>query len=446
MATATCSEPRVALRLPPRWTQLRPHPQQELIWTSDKRFKIIVAGARSGKSENVKRWAALRAILHPIEHPETPIGRYLFSAPTQDQATHLFLDELEAFLPPVLVRSVKRSSPPEFRLIHGTTIRIVGLDRPMRSEGEPWHGIVVDEFSECRADVMRYLRPMVSTEGQEGWLILLSRPRGARHMQELFEAAYGKEDWLPLHWTSESILSADEIKSAKADLDELEYRSEYLAEFVTYAGRAYHQFEPAVHVVPDIAYNPGRDLVFSFDFNVDPGVASVCQEAELTRAIGEVFIPRNSRTEIVCNRLVNDWGHHKGKVYVYGDATGGGRHSATARDVRSDWAIVQDILERAFPGRVYFRVPKANPRERARVNAVNWRLRDATGAVGLKLSARGCPNLIRDLSQTMLLEGGSGEIDKGSDPKVSHLSDSLGYFIVQEFPVGGRAKARSEVY
>jgi hypothetical protein len=43
--------------------------------------------------------------------------------------------------------------------------------------------------------------------------------------------------------------------------------------------------------------------------------------------------------------------------------------------------------------------------------------------------------LVRDFEGVRLVEGGSGEIDKKSDSKLSHLSDAIGYYLWREFPV-----------
>jgi len=45
------------------------------------------------------------------------------------------------------------------------------------------------------------------------------------------------------------------------------------------------------------------------------------------------------------------------------------------------------------------------------------------------------PHTARDLEGTRLVEGGGGDIDKKSDPMLSHLSDALGYYVVYRFPV-----------
>ena len=435
-------------RLTPRWYQLRYHPEQETFRTEFERFTVINAGARAGKSEVVKRWSTEEFLTHPRHHPEFPRGRYLCAAPTQDQATNLWLEKPEgllAFIPDHFVLNVRRSNPPQITLAQGTIIRIVGLDKPMRSEGEPWDGIIVDEYSECKANVWRYIRPMLSTPGREGWAVLLSRPRGAAHLKKLYDEAPMKTGWRALHWTSESILSAEEITAAKADMDELEYRSEYLAEFVTYEGRAYHAFDRSVHVKADLPYDPKKDLLIFLDFNQAPGIAVIGQEeGDVTLIIGEVYIPRGSTTDVVCEKLIEDWGKHPGRVIFYGDTTGG--YGGSAKLAGSDWTIVKDMLRPVFKGRIFFRVPKQPPGERARINSLNRRLKTADGKPHLLINGNTAKHVPGDFEQTMLLEGGVGKVDKRSDLTVSHLTDAIGYYTAKEFPVLGKPKATSKAY
>jgi hypothetical protein len=148
--------------------------------------------------------------------------------------------------------------------------------------------------------------------------------------------------------------------------------------------------------------------------------------------IGEVHIPRNSTTPAVCRKIALDWGDHGGPVHVYGDATGGARGSARVQG--SDWDLVRAELRPVFGDRLSIRVPPANPQERARVNAVNSRLMSAAGDIRLMVDPLKAPNVVKDLEGVRLLAGGSGELDKRADPKLSHISDALGYYVQRVFP------------
>ena len=97
---------------------------------------------------------------------------------------------------------------------------------------------------------------------------------------------------------------------------------------------------------------------------------------------------------------------------------------------------VTDCL-RCFSGvdRVYFRVPLSNPRERDRVNSVNSRLLNTKGEIRMMVDPTKAPQTVRDFEGVVVIEGGSGEIDKHVDPERTHLSDAVGYHLWQEYPV-----------
>jgi hypothetical protein len=247
------------------------------------------------------------------------------------------------------------------------------------------------------------------------------------------------------------------------DLDQLSYEQEYEASFVNFQGRAYYPFEESIHCANlRDRYNPRGDLVLCMDFNVNPGTAVIAQEMELpliksglapikiggaellgnmlapptsgTGVIGEVHIPNNSNTPAVIRKFIKDWGRHEGRVFVYGDATGGARKTSATEG--SDWDLVKNGLYDHFGSdRIFIRVPPSNPSERSRVNAVNTRLKSGSDEVHMMVDPVAAPNVVKDFEGVRLLEGGSGEIDKKHDPELTHLTDGLGYYIVKEYPV-----------
>ena len=414
-----------------RWTTLRPHKQQQQYLRSTARFNVVPAGRRSGKTECAKR----RGILKAITETKWLDSWFVFAAPTHGQAKRIFWPDLKAMIPKELVRGVPSEGSLSIRLVNGAEITVLGLDAPERVEGRPVNGVVLDEYGNMKETVwMEHLRPALSD--RRGWVDFIGVPEGRNHYYDLYKNAQSDEtgDWATFTWTSEDILDADEIAAAKRDLDELTYNQEYRASFVTFEGRAYHSFDAVVHCARDLPYAPNEDLIFCFDFNVSPGVCVVCQEHHnQTHVIGEVYIPNNSNTPAVCNRLIADWKDHTGRVLCYGDATGGAR--GTAQIQGSDWDLIKNTFRPAFGSRVKYRVDKANPKERVRVNSMNSRLMGADGTVKLLVDVAKAPMAIKDLEGVRLLAGGSGEIDKKGDPKLTHLTDALGYYIVKRHPV-----------
>lgn len=328
----------------------------------------------------------------------------------------------------------------------GAQLMIVGLDRPQRIEGIPIDGIDIDEIAEVKRESWEQsIRPALSTPGRPpGWAWFTGRPKGRGLFYDLYSNAGHREGWESFTWTSATVVDPAEIEQARQDLDPLTFAQEYEAQWVSFEGLAYYQWDPAKHL-RDVEYHPGKPLVLCFDFNVDPGVAAIVQELTLpgeseprTCVVGEVHIPRNSNTPAVCRRIAKDWGHHTGDVYLYGDPAGGARH--TSQTDGTDWDLVRETLRPTFGDRIRNRVERKAPYVRDRVNAVNSRLCSTSGVVRFAVNPRRAPNVVKDFEGVTLLEGGSGEIDKkGCEERgLTHLSDAIGYYVEAKYPVTGK--------
>jgi len=294
-----------------------------------------------------------------------------------------------------------------------------------------------------------HIRPTLSDRRGAAWFVGV--PEGRNYYYDLVQHAKADPtgDWGAWGWHSDTVLPAEEIESARRDLDDLVFRQEYGGEFVAWQGQAYYAFSPALHCRP-CAYDPAAPLLLCFDFNVSPGVCAVCQrrptaDGPVVEVVGEVWIPRNSNTQHVCRKLLADWGDHAGAVICYGDPSGGATGSAKVQG--SDWDIIRAELRPAFGARLSFRVPRQAPRERARVNTVNSRLRNSLGECRLFVDPQRAPHVVKDLDGVAVLEGGSGEIDKrpGKAHDLTHISDALGYFLHYEWGVGNPQRIYREL-
>lgn len=438
-----------------RWTKLNYHPVQQALWKCNSRFIVNPAGRRSGKTELAKR----RLIKQAISYCDGMEGRFIFSAPTHSQARDIYWSDIKAMVPNIALKTPKKpwksisESACTMILWSGAKIIVAGMDKPERIEGPPIIHIVLDEFGNMKEKVwVEHVRPALSTIGMMGSAHIIGVPEGRNHYYHIAKQAQinmkksdkWEDSWSYFHWPSSDVLPDAEIKAAKRDLDELTYRQEYEASFVNFTGRAYHAFDEFENVKLNLPYDKQGSLVFCFDFNVEPGTATILQEHDIgTCVIGEVYIPRNSNTEKVCSKLISMYGKHEGSVLCYGDATGGARGSAKVTG--SDWAIIYNRLHPVFGDRLFIRVGKSNPRERDRLNAVNSRCKNVFGERRLFVDSVKCPKTREDFEGTILLEGGSGEIDKRHDPMKSHLTDGIGYYIIRRWPVGQRTKNEENV-
>lgn len=449
----------------PRWVKLRAHKVQRAYWNSPHRFNTVPAGRRSGKTELAKRKLVMRA----MSAATTWVPRFFCAAPTRDQAKRIYWEDIKALTPQWTLARSPSESDLCLTYINGAQIWVVGLDVPQRIEGQPWDGGVIDEIGNTKATAWpANIRPALSD--RLGWCDLIGVPEGRNHYYDLDRKAKAEmkskgaaSEWGSYTWFSADILPASEIESAKRDLDPLTYSQEYEGSFISFEGRCYYPFSENTHTAR-LAYDPKQPIAFCFDFNVEPGVCAIIQEQRLpgqyvhdsrtgviilnnpiigTGVIGEVHIPRNSNTPAVCRKIIADWGKHQGPVRCYGDATGGNR--GTAKVDGSDWDLIKRDLGAHFGDKITYRYHSANPRERARINAVNSRLKTRTADIKLLVDPSKAPHVVKDFEGTPLLKGGSGEIDKKKSPELSHISDAIGYYIEYEFPVSGENVTRLSI-
>lgn len=449
-------------------------------WQLAARFRDAVCGRRFGKTflgkAEIRRAVRLAASCGVSVEDEI-----WYCAPTFKQGKRVFWKRLKQAIPPSWRRGKPNETECSITTAAGHVVRIVGLDSYDNLRGSGLFFVLVDEWADCTyAAWEEVLRPMLSTcryvlDGVQrigGHALRIGTPKGFNHCYETYLDGQGRE---PDHksWLYTSLqggnVPAEEVEAARRSMDELSFGQEYEASFVNFEGRAYYQFLRTTHAVQALTYDDRLPLVFCFDFNVDPGIAAVCQEQPMpgqferndegqpnkarplmgTGVIGEVWIPRNSNTIAVCRKLLKDWGEHKGAVICYGDATGGSRGSAKV--LGSDWDLIKATLRHGddefegFGDRVEFRVPASNPAERARVNAMNTRIQNSYGEVRLMVDPIKAPRVMKDLEGVTLLKGGSGEIDKKINPEMTHISDALGYYVAKEYPIYNNRLGQAEL-
>ncbi len=457
-----------------RFEKLRRHAGQQRYWLSRKRFNLAHPGRRAGKSEIAKR----RLVERATEGTKYRSPRFCAAAPTFTQAKAIYWEDLKRMVHPLAMRGPPIETTLTIKLWHGGELFVMGMDRPERIEGPPLDHIVLDEYANMKAKVWgEHVRPALAD--RDGTADMIGVPEGRNHYFKLSEIAKAQAlepdgGWGYHHWHSSEILAAGEIEAARRDLDDLTFEQEFGGEFVMFGGRAYYGFGEYSRAKLRERYDPNRTLIVCLDFNVSPGVAAIAQEMRLpvgpvtdpthcgpgdtvglepygTAVIGEVHIPDNSTTPAVCRKILADWKGHRGQVEVYGDATGGSRGSAQTEG--SDWDLVRNILakgdeeETGFGPRAKFMVKTANPTERARLNAMNSRFRSSAGLIRMMVDPIHAPNVILDLEGVVTLAGArDGEIDKKKYPKLSHITDGLGYYVEFRFPVASREWSEVRVH
>jgi hypothetical protein len=211
------------------------------------------------------------------------------------------------------------------------------------------------------------------------------------------------------------------------------YRQEVLGEYLnSRADRAYHCFNPNVHVIPH-RYDSRKLLLWSLDFNVAPMSSVLLQWDEHRLAVIDEIVLERATTEEACLEFENRYKGHSGSIEIFGDASGRNMHTTGT----TDYLTLQNSLSRSGFKRTRLRVPSSNPPVLSRVRKVNALLTNALGEVRLEIDPR-CKELIKDLEEVMF-KPDSGVIDKLRDPQRTHASDALGYVLWELFAEKAKA-------
>lgn len=451
-----------------RWTPVNPDPRQLAFFTSEAPVNVCYAGRRSLKTEAAKR-RCLLAALRPSPYPKR---RYFLCGPTNDQSKFIFWNDLLAYLPDWALATGSRDrdishSDLTVSLRSGATIKVAGLDKPARIEGDFWDGGVIDEFADCKPNVLQeHVLPMCVRPGS--YVDVIGVPSGRNHFYQLVQQIEAGElaHARTFHWKASEVLhlylgtehAETFLAQAKATMDEDTYDQEFNASFVSVRDICYYCFNAADHVEP-CEYDPKATLFVGFDFNVSPGCAILAQERrykgsnpkvdrteDVTCCIDEIWIEQNSNTRKVCAELLRRYGAHEGEVWIYADSSGGSGHSSQTQG--SDLDLIEKCLSPVFgsrtisdaggvlmsyPSRLTMDVPNANPAVRARINSVNARLKAVDGTIRTRIDPK-AKHLIRDLEGVQYKKG-SCDIDKAGAPDLSHISDAFGYYCHRRHPM-----------
>ncbi|MBI5467889.1 MAG: hypothetical protein HY891_02045 [Deltaproteobacteria bacterium] len=388
------------------------------LWTENKRFAVVPAGRRSGKTELAKRKLVISM---PLKKPWTD-PRYFAAAPTKDQAKRIFWNDLKGFIPGKWIRKVYETDLC-VQTVFGSELWVIGLDKPQRIEGTPWDGGVLDEYANMKPGAWgENIRPALSD--RRGWCWFIGVPEGLNHYKDLVDYAKSgaDPDWGVYSWHSSEILLEEELEAARRVLDTRTFRQEYEASFEGGSARVYYAYDPVRHEDGQIGLDPGSALIVCCDFNVDPCVWEFAQTDGKSVFVIDELIMRNTNTVEMGRAALERYGRHRGGVIVYGDAAGMSRSTAG----KSDYALLSEL---GFKDQ---RIKKANPPVRDRVNAVNAMLCNTNDEIRLRHHPR-CVSLRKDFEKIEWMENGA-QINKSS-PDRTHAADALGYYIECEFPL-----------
>lgn len=419
-----------------RWYPLKDHPVQLALINDEKRFKVVPAGRRSGKTERAKRFVTKKA----MKRLKSPLP-YFVAAPTRDQVKRIYWNDLKRLaFTSVLGSSAVSESELTIRFPNGNSIVLIGLDQPQRIEGQLWGGGIVDEIADVKDTAWaENISPALDTVNPEmpdyrAWCWLIGVPEGLNHYYDLAEYARtsGDKDWGLYHWTSEEILPADVIEAAKRRMSARQYRQEYKASFETAEGKIYEDYSSANHTTSTI--KPTDQLLWMHDFNFTPMSSAIGVRVGNSLFLMDEIILTSAIAKQSAIEFVERYKEHANKsVIIYGDPAGkaGEKHGHG-----SDYTEMEQVL-RANGWTVERRVKAAAPAIRDRQNAVRAKIKNAKGEVSLYVNVQRCPYAHKGLA-TVTTKPGSSFQEEVSD--YQHITTAIGYCVEYEWPIRAEKK------
>jgi hypothetical protein len=222
----------VQLRLP------RPHPAQSEVLANRRRFNALCCGRRWGKT-TIAMEVIVRLLLEGKPAAWfAPTYRLLKDAWAQIKQT----------LEPVTERSLEAE---RLEVIGGGSLECWSLDKPDAGRGRAYAGIIIDEAAivpNFEAAWEQSVRAQLSDYRGEAWF--LSTPKGtASYFHTLYQRGQAHEPgWASwqMPTATNPFIDAQEIADAQADLTDLAFAQEYLAQFVVWAGAVFRRITDCV--------------------------------------------------------------------------------------------------------------------------------------------------------------------------------------------------------
>ncbi|OFW84190.1 MAG: hypothetical protein A2018_06725 [Alphaproteobacteria bacterium GWF2_58_20] len=216
-------------------TGYRPRPLQARLHRGLRRFNVLVAHRRFGKT--------VFCINHLIHAALTcPHARPFFGyvAPFRNQAKSIAWDYLKSYtraLPGVKYNE----SELRCELPGNRNIQLFGADNADALRGLYLDGVVMDEYAQMNPRVWpEIIRPMLAD--RMGWAIFIGTPRGRNGFWMLYEKARQGNDWLAATFRASEtgVIAAGELAALREGMSEDQYAQELECSFDAAIPGAYY--------------------------------------------------------------------------------------------------------------------------------------------------------------------------------------------------------------
>lgn len=212
----------------------------------EKRFSVVVAHRRMGKTVSAINHLIKAAILNKKEAP-----RYAYIAPTYGQAKRVAWDYLVKYATPM--GGTENIS--ELRVdFWGRRIQLYGSDNPESLRGQYFDGVILDEIGDQNPKIWTdIVRPALAD--RLGWCLFIGTPKGHNHFKELRDRAEREADWglLEFKASQTQVIAPSELIAAKSEMGDDKYLQEFECSFDaavegSYYGQIINDLEEKRHI------------------------------------------------------------------------------------------------------------------------------------------------------------------------------------------------------
>lgn len=390
------------------------HPSQKNILETAKRFNHLRCGRRFGKTTLIEELSSIALDGHRV-------GIWF---PTYKDLSEVWKDLKKTYGPLIQKQNEQLK---QIELVTQGLIDFWSMEEPDSGQGRKYHRAIIDEAAKAPKLYQAWentIRPTLTD--YRGDAFILSRPKGKNNgFYQLEEKHRQFDNWNFFHYTTydNPHIATDEIEEAKNQLDDINFRQEYLAEYVDANDRPFlYAFDEKKHVIPEYKPNPHLPLLLSWDFNKLPMTCLVGQQTDLkTVYIFQEYSMDNGSTPELSERLLADLQPWMYNIEVTGDATGRNR-SALTRGNLNHYRVMKDIFQLSDD---QIRVPSVNlalSDSRVLCNSV---LKNANVQI-----TSNCKRLIKDWLMAMVND--EGELIKNTTFP-AHSFDAGRYFLHATF-------------
>lgn len=402
--------------------QLKEHPLQNAAYRTDKKFIGLACGRGSGKSL-IAKYRIVRALAETT-NVANPI--YFYLLPTEAQAKRVAWTDMLGMIPKEWIKKLNVQDK-TIETHYGSTLYVLGGDKPARLEGVQWSGGVVDEACDYRPGVFdRSLIPALTHNCRFCYRIGVPKrfgPSSSEFRKWFFEDA---DDRFCASWPSSDIVEPSVLASMKRSLAPDDYDEQFNATWLSAKGGAYVEFDERFNIYGQIYYDSTRPIVVSSDFNVDPmSWVLMHQVGDYLIVFDEIRI-KNTTTQRTLDELYRRYPFHKAGWIFTGDAAS--KQRSTNSDI-TDFLLINNDLRFENKSIMF---PDSNPSILSRIQTVNASLRSADGKRHVYIHPK-CKALIEDL-KTQAFKANTMILDT-TDKTIGHMADAFGYGVMLCRPI-----------